>query len=67
METMEPEKDFLKNAAIMVDFAQKEIKQFLTWTAKGEDYRTNAEEVSSDLGKLLAKIEKLQKQYGAKY
>jgi hypothetical protein len=60
---MEPEKDFLENAATMVAFAQKEIKQFLTWTKGSPAYKTPAEEVAAELAAVLVRIKKLQQQY----
>lgn len=64
---MEVEEEFLKNAASMAGFAEKELKQFLTWTGSRSPYCRSAEELKARLQTIADDIKLLKKQYASTF
>lgn len=60
---MEPEDDFLKNAATMMRYARKELEQFLAWTNKETDYGRTAQAIIQNINAVSTSIGDLQQQY----
>ncbi|UOR06508.1 hypothetical protein MUN82_05290 [Hymenobacter aerilatus] len=63
---MEPENDFLENASMMIDYAKKEIKQFMDWTNRRTVYGATAESIASDLEELLNDVKRLKREYASR-
>jgi len=63
---MEPENDFLENASMMIDYAKKEIKQFMDWTNRRTVYGATAETIASELEELLDDVKRLKREYASR-
>ncbi|WP_084444348.1 hypothetical protein [Hymenobacter roseosalivarius] len=60
---MNPEEEFLENAATLLRYAKEELKQFLVWTDKQAAYGQKATALVQQLDRLAVEMKELQKAY----
>ena len=60
---MEPEESFLKNACLMLNYAEKEMKQFAAWTHTHRAYAQSPDSIIARLESLTAEIKQLKKEF----
>ncbi|MBC6607118.1 hypothetical protein H8B13_09830 [Hymenobacter sp. BT188] len=60
---MDPEEEFLENAATLLRYAKEELKQFLTWTDKQAAYGQKAKALVQQIDGLAVQMKELQKAY----
>lgn len=61
--TMEPEESFLENACIMLNYAEKEMKQFTAWTHTHRAYSNSPDSIIARMENLTAEIKQLKKEF----
>lgn len=60
---MNPEEEFLENAATLLRYAKEELKQFLTWTDQRAPYGQQATALVQKLEGLAVEMKELRKTY----
>lgn len=60
---MEPEEAFLENAATMLKYAEKEMKQFMAWTHTHRPYSQSADSIVARMENMAAEIKQLKKEF----
>ncbi|MBC6608757.1 hypothetical protein H8B13_18155 [Hymenobacter sp. BT188] len=63
---MNPEEEFLENAATLLRYAKEELKQFLVWTDRQAPYGQQAAALVEQLDGLSAAMKELQRAYKAR-
>ena len=60
---MDPEEEFLENAATLLRYAKEELKQFLAWTDNQAAYGQKAQALVQQIDGLAVQMKELQKAY----
>jgi len=60
---MEPEESFLDNACTMLNYAEKEMKQFSAWTHTHRAYDNSPDSIIARMENLTAEINQLKKEF----
>ena len=63
---MEPEENFLENAATMLKYAEKEMKQFVAWTHTHRSYEQSPDSIIARLENMTAEIMQLKQELNSR-